>query len=123
MSLLSLEWWQIALLFLSALLNLWDIWHVFNHTFETSLEWVLWMVACVFVPVLGGMVYVLFGWWCAHRLELSPQRAYLYYSNPSFQGNTMKKPYIFPLLLGSLALAGCVNDQTDAMQMRLNQQE
>ena len=61
-SLFSLEWWQIALLFLPALLNLWGIWHAFNHTFETPLERVLWMVACVFVPVLGGVAYVLFGW-------------------------------------------------------------
>ena len=45
MSLFSLEWWQIALLFLPALLNLWGIWHAFNHTFETPLERVLWMVA------------------------------------------------------------------------------
>ena len=59
MSLFSLEWWQIALLFLPALLNLWGIWHAFNHTFETPLERVLWMVACVFVPVLGGVAYVL----------------------------------------------------------------
>ena len=56
MSLFSLEWWQIALLFLPALLNLWGIWHAFNHTFETPLERVLWMVACVFVPVLGGVL-------------------------------------------------------------------
>ena len=34
----------------------------------------------------------------------------------------MKKPYIFPLLLGSLVLTGCANGQIDAMQMRLNQQ-
>ena len=58
--------WQIALLFLPALLNLWGIWHAFNHTFETPLERVLWMVACVFVPVLGGVAYVLFGWRRAH---------------------------------------------------------
>ena len=62
MSLFSLEWWQIALLFLPALLNLWDIWHAFSHTFETPLERVLWMLACVFVPVFGGVAYVLFGW-------------------------------------------------------------
>ena len=66
MSLFSLEWWQIALLFLPALLNLWGIWHALNHTFETPLERVLWMVACVFVPVLGGVAYVLFGWRRAH---------------------------------------------------------
>ena len=32
MSLFSLEWWQIALLFLPALLNLWGIWHAFNDS-------------------------------------------------------------------------------------------
>ena len=31
----------------------------------------------------------------------------------------MKKPYIFPLLLGSLVLTGCANGQIDAMQMRV----
>ena len=62
MSLFSLEWWQIALMFLPAQLNLWGIWHAFSHTFETPLERVLWMLACVFVPVFGGVAYVLFGW-------------------------------------------------------------
>ena len=36
----------------------------------------------------------------------------------------MKKPYRFvPLLVGTLALSGCVSSQMDAMQVRLNQQE
>ena len=42
--------------------SLWGIWHAFSHTFETPLERVLWMLACVFVPVFGGVAYVLFGW-------------------------------------------------------------
>ncbi|MFR0876040.1 MAG: hypothetical protein ACLSHC_16725 [Bilophila wadsworthia] len=59
MSLFSLEWWQIALLFLPALLNLWGIWHAFNHTLETPLERVLWMVACVlFRPRRRGLYAV-----------------------------------------------------------------
>ena len=44
MSLFSLEWWQIALLFLPALLNLWGIWHAFNHTFETPLDRILQLI-------------------------------------------------------------------------------
>ena len=66
MCLFSLDWWQIELLFLPALLNLCCIWHAFYLTFDTHLERVLWMVACVFVPVLGGVAYVLFGWRRAH---------------------------------------------------------
>ena len=69
MSLFSLEWWQIALLFLPALLNLWGIWHAFNHTFETPLE----RVAVIgktgknfAAGMSGGVAYVLFGWRRAH---------------------------------------------------------
>lgn len=62
MSLFSLAWWQLALLFLPALLNLWAIWHAFNHTFATPLERIIWMMACVFIPVLSGVAYLLFGW-------------------------------------------------------------
>ena len=61
MSLFSLEWWQLALLFLPALLNLWGIWHAFNHVFDTPLERVVWMMACVFVPCLAGVAYYFVG--------------------------------------------------------------
>ena len=65
-SLFSLEWWQLALLFVPALLNLWGIWHAFNHTFGTPLERIVWIMACVFIPLLGGLAYLLFGWRRAH---------------------------------------------------------
>ena len=58
MSLFSLEWWQIALLFLPALRRLGVI------SINTAIEADLY--ACVFVPVLGGVAYVLFGWRRAH---------------------------------------------------------
>ena len=65
-SLFSLEWWPLALLFAPALLNLWGIWHAFNHTFGTPLERIVWIMACVFIPLLGGLAYLLFGWRRAH---------------------------------------------------------
>lgn len=66
MSVFSLEWWQLALLFLPALLNLWGIWHAFNHAFETPLERLLWVLAGVFLPFFGGLAYLLFGLRRAH---------------------------------------------------------
>ncbi len=49
------------LLVIPALPNLWGIWHAFKHTFPTGQERLLWICACVFVPVLGGVAYILFG--------------------------------------------------------------
>lgn len=57
----SLEPWQLALLFLPALLNLWGIWHAYHHDFPAPVERLLWMGLCVLVPVLGGLTYLVFG--------------------------------------------------------------
>ena len=58
---LSLTPWQLALLFLPALLNLWGIWHAFRHPFPSPVERVLWIGLCIFVPLIGGIIYLLFG--------------------------------------------------------------
>lgn len=57
----SLPLYMWVLLALPILPNLWSIWHAYNHEFATPLEKVIWMVACVFIPVIGGLAYVLFG--------------------------------------------------------------
>ena len=57
----SLTWWHLALLALPALINLWGIWHAFTHAFASSTERMGWVVACVFLPVIGGLAYLLFG--------------------------------------------------------------
>lgn len=67
---LSLQLWQIALLFLPALLNMWGIWHAFNHSFANSLERIVWICACVFIPLIGGIAYLLFG--CRRALKNQP---------------------------------------------------
>lgn len=61
MILLSLQWWQLALIFLPALLNLWGIWHSLNHEFANPSERFLWVGLCIFLPFLGGLVYLVFG--------------------------------------------------------------
>ena len=54
-------WWHWLILTLPILPNLWSIWHVRGHAFATDQEKALWFVLAVFVPVLGGIGYLLFG--------------------------------------------------------------
>lgn len=41
--------------------NLWSIWHAFHRDFPTPQEKMTWMGLGVFVPVLGGLAYLLIG--------------------------------------------------------------
>ncbi len=50
-----------ALLMLPAFINLWSIYHATRHTFPRENERALWLTACIFLPVLGGVLYLLFG--------------------------------------------------------------
>jgi hypothetical protein len=51
----------IALLTLPILPNLWAIWHIFRNDFPTPQEKMAWVGGAVFLPVLGGVAYFLFG--------------------------------------------------------------
>lgn len=51
---------KLALLALPMLPNIWGIWHAYRHRFEGGRQ-MIWLVACVFVPVIGGGAYFLFG--------------------------------------------------------------
>ncbi|SDB58414.1 Phospholipase_D-nuclease N-terminal [Desulfonatronum thiosulfatophilum] len=50
-----------ALLALPILPNLWAIWHSFHADFTTHQEKMVWIAVCVFVPVLGGLAYLIWG--------------------------------------------------------------
>ena len=52
---------QLALCFTPALINLWAIWHAATHRFPGHIEQVAWIVAGMFIPVLGGLAYLCFG--------------------------------------------------------------
>ncbi len=52
--------WGLILL-LPILPNLWAIWHIFKNDFRTPQEKMGWIGACVFLPVVGGLAYVLSG--------------------------------------------------------------
>lgn len=49
------------LLMLPAALNLWAIWHAMKHDFPLEKERLLWILAGIFLPLLGGILYLLFG--------------------------------------------------------------
>ncbi len=57
-----------AALALPILPNLWCIWHAYRHEFTTPAEKYGWMLAGVFLPVAGGLLYLLFGWRRTHGL-------------------------------------------------------
>lgn len=46
---------------LPAILNLWAIWHSYRRDFPTPAEKMAWLGVAVFVPVLGGLAYLIFG--------------------------------------------------------------
>lgn len=60
--LLNLEPWQLALLILPALINLWAIWSAFHREFDNPIHRILWVALAIFVPVLGGLGYIVFGY-------------------------------------------------------------
>lgn len=51
----------LALLILPILPNLWAIWHSFHSNFATDQEKMAWIAASVFLPVLGGFAYLIWG--------------------------------------------------------------
>ena len=56
-----MRWWHWIVLALPILPNLWSIWHVRNHYFATEQEKSLWFLLAVFIPVLGGIIYLVAG--------------------------------------------------------------
>ncbi len=51
----------LPLLALPILPNLWCIWHAYRSEFDNPATKVLWMAAGVFLPVIGGLMYLIFG--------------------------------------------------------------
>ena len=62
----------VLLLSLPILPNLWCIWHARRHSFPGPNEQELWVRTGTFVPVLGGLLYLLIGLRRARPL-LSPE--------------------------------------------------
>lgn len=59
---MTFQWWHVLLALLPILLNLWGLWHVWSHDFGGDFQRkVLWLLCCVFLPVLGGLIYLVAG--------------------------------------------------------------
>ncbi len=56
-----MQWWHYLVLFVPILLNFYAIWHVRMHYFSTEQEKSYWFLLAVFVPIIGGLIYILFG--------------------------------------------------------------
>lgn len=50
-----------VLLALPILPNLWSIWDAYRHDFDTPMEKYGWMCGGIFLPVIGGVLYLLIG--------------------------------------------------------------
>ncbi len=61
MALFSLPLWQILLLFLPVLPIFYCIYHAASHEFPQPAEKFLWVFACALLPILGAVLYLLFG--------------------------------------------------------------
>ena len=58
---------------LFAVPNLFGIWHAFHRVFPTSQERLIWIGVCVFVPVIGGISYLIFGLRRASKWDMEKQ--------------------------------------------------
>ena len=58
---MTFHWWHVLVALLPMLPNFWGIWDIWNHSFITPERRMLWLLLVVFVPVVGGIVYILVG--------------------------------------------------------------
>lgn len=58
---LDLPTHMLLLLIIPAFVNLWAIWHAMRHQFASEKEKFFWVLASVFIPFVGGLIYLIFG--------------------------------------------------------------
>ncbi len=63
-------WWHFVVLALPIIPTLYAIWHVRTHYFVSEQEKSLWFLLVVFIPVFGGIIYLLLGRKKAHKHPL-----------------------------------------------------
>ena len=56
-----MELWMYVVVAILPLPNLWAIWHAFFHSFPSAHERLLWICCGVFIPIVGGIAYLIFG--------------------------------------------------------------
>lgn len=59
---MTFEWWHVLVAIVPILPNLWGVWHIWSHDFAGDLpKKAIWLLFCVFLPVLGGLLYLFIG--------------------------------------------------------------
>ena len=69
---MTFAWWHPLVALIPMLPSFWSIWHIWSHEFETPQQRALWLVLVeswyqkdkvlvVFLPVLGGIIYIFTG--------------------------------------------------------------
>jgi len=53
--------WFFLAMALPVFINFWAIGHAFYRTFPTIQEKMVWLCLAVFVPVIGGLIYIFVG--------------------------------------------------------------
>ena len=57
---MTFAWWHVLVAIIPILPNLWGVWHIWSHDFNDDLpKKVTWLMLCVFLPVVGGLLYLL----------------------------------------------------------------
>lgn len=59
---MTFAWWYVLVAIIPILPNLWGIWHIWSHDFDGDMtKKVIWLLLCVFLPILGGLIYLFLG--------------------------------------------------------------
>ena len=58
---MTFAWWHVLVALIPILPNLWSIWHIWNHRFSSFQQKAVCLVIAVFLPVLGGLIYIFAG--------------------------------------------------------------
>ena len=55
------HWWHVLVVMFPMIPTLWSILHIRGHEFETPQQRALWLVLVVFLPCVGGIIYIFTG--------------------------------------------------------------
>lgn len=58
---MTFAWWHAFLWLLPLAPTFWSIWHIWRHDFADPARRMLWLCLVVFLPVLGGVIYIFTG--------------------------------------------------------------
>lgn len=58
---MSFQWWHLLVLIVPMLPTYWSIRHILAHSFADQQQRALWLVLVIFLPMLGGIIYIFTG--------------------------------------------------------------